>query len=253
MSDGRPGTWFSGFLDLIFPPSCVFCDGELDSGPSTAATRWRGYGVCGGCWRSLPWIRPPYCPSCAKPIPSVQVPSHVCGDCLLEPPPFDSARALLVYEEEILPVIHRMKYGPRPSLARFFGHLMAEILGEDIRSLAVDGFVPVPLHRKRLRQRGFNQASVMARVMGRTAAIPVMLEALERTRWTLAQVGLSRAQRELNVRGAFRVGDPNRMAGGRWLLVDDVYTTGSTLREAARALWRAGAAEVHVVTLARVP
>jgi ComF family protein len=157
-----------------------------------------------------------------------------------------------MYQEELFPVIHQMKYGPRPTLARFFGELMARAFAPAIIGLALDGVLPVPLHPKRLRQRGFNQASLMAKRMESHTGIPVQEGFMERALWTRPQVGLSRAQREANVRGAFRVRNPRQVRGKRWLLMDDVYTTGSTLRESVRALRQAGASEVHVLVLARV-
>ncbi len=244
--------WATAVLDLVFPPACVLCGGALEGETRAGSVRWRGHGLCETCARSLPWPGTTCCPTCARPMASPVTPVHVCGDCLLDPPPFASARALLIYREEIFQVIHQMKYGPKPYLARFFGELMGRVFAPAVNGLAPDGLLPVPLHPKRLRQRGFNQASLMARRIERHTGIPVREEFMERSRWTPPQVGLSRADREANVRGAFRVRDPHQVRGKRWLLVDDVFTTGSTLREAAKVLRRAGASQVHVVVLARV-
>jgi ComF family protein len=158
----------------------------------------------------------------------------------------------MVYQQEVFPLIHRMKYGPRPSLAGFCGHLMANSFGAELGELNLDGIIPIPLHSKRLRQRGFNQASLMAKPIADRLGIPVRHGILERSRWTQPQVGLTRNQREGNVRRAFRVRDPDGVAGRRWLLLDDVYTTGSTLRETALVLKKNGASEVHVIVFARV-
>lgn len=240
-------------LDLIFPPICVVCERGLTGKSDKREMRFAGYGLCEGCLDEMPWLTSPYCPRCSKPIPSPTTPIHRCGDCISRPPPFDSARSLLVYQEELFPLIHRMKYAPKPWMARFFGFLMGEVLAEDIEALGLHGIIPIPLHLKRLRQRGFNQAYLMARGVARRLGIQVMTGLLIRERWTEPQVGLSRRLRERNVRGAFRALEPTEIRGKRWLLVDDVYTTGSTLREAAKVLRKASAAEVHVLTLARVP
>jgi len=243
----------ASLLDLILPPVCAVCERGLGRRSPQEEIRSAGYGLCGECLEEMPWLTSPYCPTCAKPIPSPSVPDHPCGDCLSQPPPFDSARSVLVYQEELFPMIHRMKYGPHPWMARFFGVLMGQVVGDDLRALGLDGIIPIPLHRRRLRQRGFNQASLMAKGVGRRLGIPVMEGLLARQRWTQPQVGLSRRLRASNVRGAFQARGATTIRGGKWLLVDDVYTTGSTLAEAARVLRRAGASEVHVLTLARVP
>jgi ComF family protein len=170
----------------------------------------------------------------------------------LDPPPFESARALVVYQKEIFPVIHQMKYGPRPSLARFLGDLLARLLGGELDRIGIEEVLPVPLHPRRVRERGFNQAALMAGPVANRLRVRVNHGIVKRVRWTSPQVGLTKPQREMNLRGAFRVGDRRGVAEKRWLLVDDVYTTGSTLREVSRVLKRAGASEVHVLTFARV-
>jgi ComF family protein len=145
-----------------------------------------------------------------------------------------------------------MKYAPRPALARFFGFLMGNAFGEALMGVCADAVVPVPLHGRRLRQRGFNQAVLMAEGLHRSLNVRILRDGLLRWRWTDPQVSLSRPRREANMRGAFRVPRPSAVEGRRLILLDDVYTTGSTLREAARALKEAGARQVHVVALARV-
>jgi ComF family protein len=240
---------FEAILDLLFPPACVICNQDLQG---RTYLKWGGQGLCEDCGRQVPWIRRPYCPTCARPFLSSSPTAHVCGDCLLRPTPFDSARALVRYEGEIPRLFQRMKYGPQPALARFFGELLAEYLQGDFSSLGLDGVIPIPLHPGRLRQRGFNQAAVLAGRLARRLALQVVYHGLVRCRPTPPQVGMSRQERLINMRRAFRVPSVSSIAGGRWLLVDDVYTTGATLQEAARQLRRSNAAAVHVVTVARV-
>ncbi len=146
-----------------------------------------------------------------------------------------------------------MKYGPEPSLARFMGVLLARQFLWEMRGLGIERVVPVPLHKKRLLERGFNQAALMARSIARALEVPLELRCLVKVRSTSPQVGLKRSERIANVKGAFAVTQKARVSGKRLLLVDDVYTTGATLSEASRCLLGAGAKEVHVITFARVP
>jgi ComF family protein len=245
-------SWLTPALDLVFPAVCVLCQGELRDHERSSGLTWAGKGFCDDCVREIRWIRPPLCPTCARPFATSTVRDHPCGECMLAPPPFDSARSLIVYGESIFPLFYKMKYGARPALARYLGELMARAFAEDLRALSLDGIIPIPLHFRRLRQRGFNQSSLMARRLDRRLGLRVWDGFLVRQRWTDPQVGLSRLERAANVRGAFWAPRPNEMRGKRWLLVDDVYTTGATLREAAEALRGAGAQEVHIITAARV-
>lgn len=129
---------------------------------------------------------------------------------------------------------------------------MGLAFGGEIRALAPDGIIPIPMHHRRLRQRGFNQASWMARRISRHAGVRVREGILVRTRWVEPQVGLSRTQRLRNIRGTFGIGRGKDVDGGRWVIVDDVMTTGATATEAAFVLKRAGALEVHLRIAARV-
>ncbi len=168
------------------------------------------------------------------------------------PPPFRSARALVVYDQEVFPLLHKMKYGPNVSLARFMGELLISNLGKELKALDPDLVVPIPLHVSRLRHRGFNQAAIMGKAVAKGLGLPLQLGILERRKASPPQVGLSRAQRRENVKGAFYVRTPDLIKRKNILLVDDVYTTGATLKEASRELRRKGAEQVHVLTFARV-
>jgi ComF family protein len=148
-------------------------------------------------------------------------------------------------------MIHRYKYGKKVQLRRPLGLLTAARLASFAGESAPDLLIPVPLHRKRLSERGFNQSLLIARVLEQEWRLPLVRAGLARIRWTEPQVRLSAAEREQNVRGAFAVADPSAVSGKRVMLVDDVFTTGSTVDECARVLRRAGAAGVQVVTVAR--
>lgn len=241
-------------IELIFPRVCVVCQGQVKTyseGPH-GILAWRGHGICESCAKDISWLVPPFCPSCALPIHSPVVSAHVCGGCMEDPPPFRSARALVVYDQEVFPLLHKMKYGPDASLARFMGELLILNLREELEALGLDLVVPVPLHLARLRQRGFNQAAVMGKPLAKILGIPLHLGVLERAKATPPQVGLSKTQRRDNIKGAFSVREPSLLKRKTILLVDDVYTTGATLKEASWELLRKGAAQVHVLTFARV-
>ena len=174
--------------------------------------------------------------------------AHLCQDCLTAPPPFSRARAAAFYDGKVLEAIHRLKYQRRVIYAKFLGQLVANSSAGAMIA-AADLLVPVPLHPRRLRWRGFNQALLLAQTFPQTR---IARDILVRRRPTLPQVKLSPEERQTNVKGAFAVPDPATVQGKSIILLDDVYTTGATVKECARALRRAGAANVEVVTVARV-
>jgi ComF family protein len=175
----------------------------------------------------------------------------MCGACLLAAPAFSVARALGEYERVLMDVIHRFKYGGKISLGERLGEFMADV---SYPSLAINDYsliIPVPLHPRRLRQRGFNQAMVLAREISRRFSLRLDFLSLQRVVFTEPQVGLGKDMRELNIKGAFQVSDAGRIKDEKIILVDDVYTTGSTVKECARILMKNKAEEVAVLTLAR--
>jgi ComF family protein len=186
-------------------------------------------------------------------------PDHLCGHCSRHPWYFNRARSALVFDASLAVLIHRLKYKGRTGLARPLGLLMLGALRENWQPDEIDAVVPIPLHRRRLRMRGFNQARLLAsaclhkqpRGPSGWISIPVAEEVLERTRRTASQTGLGRRERIANLKNAFRVRPGKRVANRRLLLVDDVFTTGATANECARVLVKAGARHVDVLTLAR--
>jgi ComF family protein len=176
---------------------------------------------------------------------------HLCGECLVTARPYAIARAVGRYEGTLLTAIHLFKYRGKIGIGRVLGRIMAEFAGGQWDMQMFSAIIPVPLHRKRLRERGFNQAVILAREVARRFSLPLEFMTLRRQVFTVPQVGLGREERSVNVRGAFRVQKPAKVAGRRILLVDDVTTTGSTLTECASALVQAKAEAVAVLTLAR--
>lgn len=251
MPASRLLTCVNGILRFVLAPACASCRSMLSApleGP-----------VCGACWSAIRPITPPICENCGDPLPSwrlVSCGATRCPRCRRMPRFVDRSRAIGEYDGALRQIIHALKYDGRRSLARPLGKLMQKY-GSDLLNGA-HWAVPVPLHPRRERARGFNQAAELARYLD----LP-MCSALERVRHTVRQVDLPASRRHANVRGAFRL-----TAGRGWLvarkprvpdlskacvlLVDDVSTTGATLDACARILRRAGVAEVRAITAARV-
>jgi ComF family protein len=210
--------------------------------------------LCDACRAGILPVESPLCPCCGIPFRGRVGVDHLCGRCLEEPPAFHQARAALLYARTTVDLIHALKYRGRLELARPLGRLLRSTY--DRRCEPVDLIVPVPLHAARMRQRGFNQADLLVRRWGGSsrdgAGPPVAPDVLQRTRPTAPQFGLGRSEREANIRGAFEVRCPDAVEDRRILLVDDVLTTGSTAEECARRLLHCGAAQVDVLTVARV-
>jgi ComF family protein len=238
--------WLDPVLDLVFPAVCPVCAMRSD------APAHRPF--CGPCWAALPVSLGPGCLVCGEPFPGLGgvLP---CDACRRAPPPYVFARAVAAYQDGMREAIHALKFGGRTVVATPLGRLLAEA-GPDVLPAPpgewADGLVPVPLHPARLAERGFNQAELLATACRTAWGLPLLGQALVRTRATRPQADLDAEARRANVRDAFRVRRPLEVAGRRLLLVDDVLTTGATAAAAARALRAAGAAAVGVLALARV-
>lgn len=233
----------SAAIGLVYPPTCVACGGATG----------QPHALCATCWRGLRLIERPYCERLGTPFAlDLGIGSLLSPGAIAEPPVFGRARAVAIYDGTARDLVHRLKYGDRLDLARLMGRMMASA-GREVLDEA-ELIVPVPLHGLRLWRRRFNQSALLARAIGRIAGKPCELHALVRVKATRPQVGLTRAQRAVNLQGAFRVADRarSRIAGRRLLLIDDVSTTGATGNAAARVLLRAGAAGVDLLTFATV-
>ncbi|MGU3655663.1 MULTISPECIES: ComF family protein [unclassified Methylobacterium] len=232
-----------GVVSLIYPPTCAGCGGATaDPGA-----------LCPACWSSLRLIEEPVCQRYGTPFAvDLGVGPLLSPRAIAEPPVFERARSVALYDAVARRLVHRLKYEDRLDLAR----VMARMMAASGRTLIADAdcVVPVPLHRGRLWRRRFNQSALLARVITRSAGLPFVATALVRVRATRSQVGLSRAARAENLSGAFRVAtaEQHRIRGRRILLVDDVMTTGATGNAAARALLRGGARSVDLLTFALV-
>ncbi|MBM3295041.1 MAG: ComF family protein [Candidatus Aminicenantes bacterium] len=207
--------------------------------------------LCRDCLGRIVPHRAPRCPVCGRFFEG-EGGGHPCGACLGHPPPFSLHRSAGRYGAVLKDAILLLKYrGGRP-LARDLAAFAWEALRrEDGLWEKAEVLVPVPLHRRRLRERGFNQSALLARAIGRAAGIPVETRALKKVRPTPAQTSLEHGQRRTNVRGAFAVARPERVRGRVVVVIDDVFTTGATLRECAAELRKAGAGEVRAATVAQ--
>ena len=229
------------FLNAIYPPHCAKC--LADTAP--------GVHLCAGCASQVKRITAPFCQQCSQPFEGAIEGQFVCAHCRDRDLHFDCAVACYSSRGVVREFIHRFKYERQFFLRRPLADWLAETL-EDNRMTAqpFDAFVPVPLHRARYRERDFNQAEELARLVAKRAGKPVW-SALKRIRYTTTQTRLAREERMENLRNAFRVRHPSLVQSRHLVLVDDVFTTGSTVEECARVLRHAGAASVRVVTVAR--
>lgn len=223
--------WGWAALDLLFPPNCASCN--------RTGTRW-----CQECRHQTIQIEPPFCQLCGQPTTS----PSICPSCKVFPPSLIAIRSWAVFEGPVRKALHRVKYSRDLALAETLAREMFHVTQD--QGWDLDLIVPVPLSKKRLRERGFNQAVLLARPLAWRMSIPSNSKALRRIRDTLSQVGLNVEQRRDNVSEAF-VASSKQVVGKNILLVDDVATSGSTLNACANALWNAQAKNVYGLTLTR--
>ncbi|RLC67526.1 MAG: ComF family protein [Chloroflexi bacterium] len=219
------------FFDLVFPPRCVGC-------------RQAGVWLCTECLSQISRVEPPFCVRCGDAVHA----GGLCARCRTSPLQIELIRSVFYFEGVLRKAMHWFKYRGRTVLAEPLGELMAAYWTQ--HPMPIDVVVPVPLHAARLRERGYNQAALLAHEMARRVGLTVDERVLLRQRATAPQVELDAEQRKENVQQAFRCSG-NGLKGRRVLLIDDVCTTGATLEACAIALYDGGAREVRALTLAR--
>lgn len=228
--------------DILFPPTCIGCKRHV-SHPGS---------LCSQCWGEIRFIEQPYCPVLGTPFAHDFGSHFLCAEAIANPPPFKRLRSAVLHTGAAQRMAVSLKFYDRTDLAPWMAQWLARA-GHELL-IDCDVIVPVPLHRWRFWQRRYNQSAELARALAKSTGKPFCADALIRTRNTVQQTGLGSKQRQRNVNGAFKVLDKGdiHIRGRRILLIDDVYTTGATVRSATRTLLRHGAQSVDILTFSRV-
>ena len=237
----RNSELFEAAVSLLYPATCTVCGKHVRAGEY----------LCGGCEAKIVCIVPPFCGTCSEPFEGSINIAFSCANCSHRTIYFDAAVAAYRGRGIVRDVIHEFKYNRQIHLRHLVARwLLAALDDERLRDYQFDVMVPVPLHPTRQRERGFNQASLLAELLSAHTSIPSK-PLLKRIRYTTTQTALDRSERMENLHNAFRLRKNADVRGLRVLLIDDVLTTGSTLSECARVLKRAGAISIHAATAAR--
>lgn len=233
---------FQTILDLIYPVRCPVC-GEI--------VLPKGDMICLACKKKLPYIKEPRCMKCGKPIEQEE--KEYCNDCDRKLYHYDRGYAVWVYDDAMKKSIAEFKYHSKKENAKFYVAEVLRLYGEQIKDFSPDVIVPVPIHRSKLKERGYNQAELLARGIGKGLGIPVLPELLVRNKKTLPQKGLSDKERLYNLIEAFewnnKSTENNKVSFERVLLVDDIYTTGSTVEACTNVLKSNHVSEVYFIVL----
>ena len=226
----------SKIADIIYPRICPVC-GHIVSK--------RGHDICPECEEKLSFIGNDHCMRCGKPVDED---SEYCSDCEKATHVYDEGRGALLYDTYMSKSIYRFKYAGKQEFSAFYGRVICEHLGSKIKSWNVDAIIPVPVHKSRLKKRGYNQAELIAKQMSRRLGIPVCRDIVTRQKVTLSQKNLSARDRQNNLKKAFKV-TGNVVKLDSVLVVDDIYTTGATVDAMARCLKGAGIRKVYFTSL----
>lgn len=224
-------------LDFALPPRCSGCGTIVE----------QVHSFCADCWTGIDFLGDGGCSACGLPLEATD--AGTCAVCLAKPPRIGRTRAAVAYDELSRSLVLKLKYGRKVALARTMARFMAPLVGSEATDAVL---VPVPLHRSRLWQRGFNQSALVARELSKRTGLGSETQLLRRIKRTPPLKGMTRLQRRKAMAGAFRIDPSADLQGRTVVLVDDVLTTGSTANACARALIRAGAARVELLTWARV-
>ena len=226
---------FRKALRLLYPDRCPVCNRVLYD------TR-----ICPGCARKIKYVVQPYCFTCGKPLTDNR--QEYCTDCRKKRHEYLQGKAVFCYQGAMPKILYRYKYGNRRDYTEFFAVEAVKLYGDWVKQCKIQEIIPIPLARKKKRLRGYNQAEVFARRLSELLVIPLNARILIRTRDTVPQKQLSARERKNNLKNAFKI-DQNVVKSKRVLLVDDIYTTGSTIDAAALALKQAGVREVYFLCI----
>ena len=229
--------WWEIAASLLYPARCPVCDETLGAGNQR---------MCPACGQRVKYLSEPLCCQCGKKLSDPE--AELCGDCGRGRHLFTAGRGLYEYED-IAPALYRFKYGGRREYARFFGRELSGKLGDYIRSLKPDGLVPIPMYRGKQRRRGYNQAALLAQALGREMGIPVYPDLVVRNRNTRPMKELNCEERLNNLKRAFNLGQ-NGVKLKTIILIDDIYTTGSTIDQVSAVLLSGVCQRIYFITLA---
>lgn len=242
MRRATPPSWLTSLLELVVPERCRVCGTHLSAREPTA--------ICADCLSRVDYLGAAVCRRCGKVARSAMAGGSLCGECLATPPPWDQAVSVVRYGPVVQQLLHRLKYRADTSVLPALRTIVRPFV--ESRTVAYSHVLPVPLHSGRLRRRGMNQAVYIARLLFPEQPRLIRTNLLRRNRSTLPQTGLDGAARRGNLRGAFQLAGLGMVQGASVCIVDDVFTTGTTVAECCRVVREAGAAEIKVITLARV-
>lgn len=237
-----------GLLNFVFPLNCKVCGKSIRES--------RGYSICEDCFKTIKLIEDPYCKKCGKPLIRTEFflnnKDILCINCRKKHSYFNYARSVGVYDKALRKCIHLFKYYREKKLAKPLGKLLINYLSENKKYYQnVDLIIPVPLHENDLAIRGFNQSLLLAIEIGNYFSVTVGKDILIKKKITTFQIELLKKEREKNLINAFLIKEPERIKEKNILLIDDVFTTGSTVRECSKELKKARAKNIWVLTLAR--
>ena len=227
-------------LEVLYPKRCPICEGIVLP---------KGAFVCEKCYEALQWVNAPYCMKCGKPMEDET--REYCHDCQNKSFHYEYGYGMWVYDENLRKSMVGFKYKNKREYAEFYIHELITHYEEKIRRMNVDVIIPVPIHRRRYRQRGYNQAALLATGLGKALNIHVEEELLLRTRYTMPQKNLDDKERQKNLKKAFLINRSTKYdyVGKKILLIDDIYTTGSTIEVCTNVLLQAGVSKVYFVSL----
>jgi len=233
-------SYIDAFMNFIYPRNifCIVCGASI--------TKTEKYSMCYECREKTPFITAGECEKCGKPLESLYLPSE-CPDCIRGEHLFDRGYSCVEYNEQMKQLVYKLKYGKQ----RYIAYHLAEIMSDKLIKIGlenIDVIIPVPLHKKKLREREFNQAQLISKYIAKARGWHVEDKNLIRTKMTLSQNKLSKDERKDNVKNAFLLTKKEELTGKNILLVDDIYTTGSTFNACCKELQKAKPKAIHVIT-----
>ena len=232
---------FEAVINIIFPRRCLICDRDVSD----------THKICKACCSNIKYITSPICNKCGFPFVADTGRDHLCGNCLCSRVYFTKARAVGYHEGVLQEAVHQFKYNKRTILSKPLGALMVSHAHDSLDIKSYDYLVPVPLHYKRLRERGFNQSLSLTRHISKRHGVPIDFRSLKRIKWDRPQINLSKKEREQNVKGVFYLNTKSELVNKDVLLIDDDYTSGATVNECAKVLMTAGIKRVDIFTLCK--